>query len=407
MARTSEAAPGSTASLRAANQHRVLAVLRDSRDPVASSSDASAVSDSSGCTGSSTTEPAAFTQAEIARSTGLAPATVSNIVRELTAVGLVESDPGSGRRGSAVRLARGAGVVAGVDFGHSHVAVAVGDLTGRLLAEQRRSLDLAHHHREALDLARRMLRTMTRIHGELRGLGLGLPAPVTGEVVGSSAIFPGWEGVNTRVAAEERFGVPVYVENDANLGALAEHRYGVARGHRCSVFVKVSSGVGAGIIIDGRIFHGASGTAGEIGHLTLDDQGPLCRCGSRGCLEAYASTGTVLAMAAGQLPGATVDELIEAARGGNVSALRVLEDVGSHLGWGLASIVNLLNPAVVVVGGDMAEAGDLLLESARIGLRRHALDSVAQTPVLASRLGERASLVGAVLLAAERTPLVG
>ncbi|MCW2765000.1 MAG: family transcriptional regulator [Nocardioides sp.] len=381
--------PGSTSSLRTANQHRVLDVLR-----------------AGGGAGVAGAEEGTFTQAELARATGLAPATVSNIVRELAASSLVETDPGSGRRGSSVRLARTAGTVAGVDFGHSHVAVAIGDLTGRLIAEERRLLETAHQHVEALDLAWSMLEAMSIEHGAVRHIGLGLPAPVTNEVVRSSAIFPGWEGVNTRLAAEERFGIPVHVENDANLGALAEHRHGVGRGHDSSVFVKISSGVGAGIIIDNELFHGAGGTAGEIGHLTLDETGPLCRCGSRGCLEAYTSTGTVQAMLAGQLPDATLDDIVAAAHRGNVSAQRALEDAGLHLGWGLANIVNLLNPAIVVIGGDMARAGELLLESARIGLRRHALDSAALTPVLASELGERASLVGAVLLAAERTELV-
>ena len=385
--RRTDPAPGSTSSLRTANQQRVLDVLRGSVAEQAS-------------------EDGDFTQAELARATGLAPATVSNIVRELTASGLVETDPGSGRRGSSVRLARGAGLVAGVDFGHSHVAVAVGDLTGRLLAEERRRLEAGHQHTEALRIATEMLHAMTPHHGALRHIGMGLPAPVTDDIIRSSAIFPGWEGVDARAAAEKEFGLPVHVENDANLGALAEHRHGVGRGHDSSVFVKISSGVGAGIIINNQLFHGAGGTAGEIGHLTLDDQGPLCRCGSRGCLEAYTSVGNVLAMMSGQLPDSDLDHVVAAARAGNVSARRAFEDAGLHLGWGLASIVNLLNPSLVVVGGDMARAGELLLESARIGLRRHALDSVALTPVLASELGERASLVGAVLLAAERTELV-
>ncbi|GAB3770412.1 putative NBD/HSP70 family sugar kinase [Nocardioides ginsengisegetis] len=388
-----DAAPGSTSTLRTANQQRVLDVLRSGSAP----------GPTADLTGGD------FTQAELARVTGLAPATVSNIVRELVASGLVETEAGSGRRGSAIRLARAAGIVGGVDFGHSHVAVAIGDLTGRLLAEERQPLEQGHAHIEALRLASSMLDAMTSKFdpaGPIRHIGLGLPAPVTNDVVRSSAIFPGWDGVNTRAAAEEHFGIPVHVENDANLGALAEHRQGVARGHDSSVFVKISSGVGAGIIIHNELFHGSGGTAGEIGHLTLDDAGPLCRCGSRGCLEAYASTGTVLAMMAGQLPDATLDDLLDAARTGNVSAQRALEDAGLHLGKGIASVVNLINPSVVVIGGDMARAGDLLLESARIGLRRHALDSVALTPILASELGERASLVGAVLLAAERTVLV-
>jgi predicted NBD/HSP70 family sugar kinase len=171
--------------------------------------------------------------------------------------------------------------------------------------------------------------------------------------------------------------------------------------------VKISSGVGAGIVVNDELFHGSDGTAGEVGHLTLDDQGPMCRCGSRGCLEAYVSTGAVSAMLAGQLPDARIDEIVEAARKGNVAALRAIEDAGLHLGWGLASVVNLLNPGLVVVGGEMARAGDLLLEATRVGLRRHALDAVAATPVAVSELGERASMVGAVLLAADRTQLLG
>ncbi|KRF35308.1 ROK family transcriptional regulator [Nocardioides sp. Soil805] len=378
--------PGSTASLRTANLQRVVDVLR----------------------GQEAGE--AVTQADIARQTGLAPATVSNIVRELAAGGLLEVEPGRGRRGTTVALARAAGLVAGIDFGHSHVAVALGDMTGTLLAERRQRLDAGHSHTDGLDRAHALLEEMLHEAGldraAIRTIGLGLPAPMTEGVIRSSAILPGWIGVNAPAAARERFGVTVHIDNDANLGALAEHRHGVARGHDSSVFVKVSSGVGAGIVLDDRLFHGNGGTAGEIGHLTLDENGPVCRCGSRGCLEAYTSTVALQSMMALQMPGATVDDIVKAARDGNVSALRALEDAGLHLGWALASVVNLINPALVVVGGEMARADDLLLESARIGLRRHALDAVASTPVVASELGERASLVGAVLLAAERTELL-
>src|SRR3954447_17431618 len=274
--------PGSTASLRAANQHRVLDVLR-------------------GVPSNRAAEPApaaegVFTQAELARVTGLAPATVSSIVRELANAGLVDTEAGSGRRGSAVRVGPDTRIVAGVDFGHSHVAVAVGDLAGRMLAEERVALNGTTEHDQALTMAEDMLVRMAAGRGTLRHVGLGLPAPVNEEVIRSSAIFPGWEGVNARAAAEEAFRAPVQVENDANLGALAEHRRGVGRGHSSTVFVKISSGVGAGIIIGNDLLHGAAGTAGEIGHLTLEEQGPLCRCGSRGCLEAYTSTGTVLSM---------------------------------------------------------------------------------------------------------------
>ena len=148
------------------------------------------------------------------------------------------------------------------------------------------------------------------------------------------------------------------------------------------------------------------GAAGEVGHLTVNEQGPVCRCGSRGCLEAYASSGSVLELMSSQMPGATIDEVVAAAQNGNASALRSLEDASFHLGWGIGSLVNILNPSIVVVGGDLARAGELLLEPARVGLRRHALDAVASTPIVISKLGHRASLVGAVLLAAERTDLL-
>ena len=379
MPRTGRPRPGSTTSLRAANEQRVLDVLRGG--------------------------PEVFTQAELARATGLAPATVSNIVRMLAARGIVESEPGSGRRGAAVRLSPRAGVVAGVDFGHSHVAVAVGDLSGRVIDERRRRVGELGHD-EALAGAREMLGELLEPGVRLRTVGLGLPAPIAGEIVQSQAIFPGWEGINARVVAEEVFGVPVHVENDANLGALAEHRVGVARGHDSSFYVKTSSGVGAGIIVDNELFHGANGTAGEIGHLTLDDQGPLCRCGKRGCLEAFTSTPFVAREVGGAVPGADdVDNVVKAAMEGNVAARRALEEAGSHLGRGLASVVNLVNPSIVVVGGHLASAEDLLLEPARIALRRYALDPVASTPVLPSMLRSRASMVGAVLLAAERTRL--
>jgi predicted NBD/HSP70 family sugar kinase len=351
-----------------------------------------------------------LTQADLARTTGLAPATVSSIVRELAATGLVATVPGSGRRGTTVRLAPTAGVVAGIDFGHSHVSVAVGDLTGHVLGEDHRPLDRGHDHDTGLTHAAEMVDGLLAGLGldkaAVRTTGLGLPAPVIDDVVRSSVILPGWDGVNARRVAERRFAGPVHIENDANLGALAEHRLGSARGHATSIYLKLASGVGSGIIIDGRLFHGASGTAGEVGHLTVNEQGPVCRCGSRGCLETYASTGSVLELMGAQMPGASLDDVIEAARSGNVSALRSIEDAGLHLGWGLGSLVNLFNPALIVVGGDLARAGDLLLDAARVGLRRHALDAVATTPVVASTLGQRASLVGSVLLAAERTDLL-
>jgi predicted NBD/HSP70 family sugar kinase len=386
-------APGSTASLRTANQRRVLDVLLAN---------------------------GTATQAEIARETGLAGGTVSSIVRELAAAEILSTVAGAGRRGTEVRLARGAGSVAAIDFGHTHVAVALGDMRGRVLGERTHRLPPAYDVDEGMGRAAELLDRLLEESGtdlsDVRNLGMGLPCPISDGVVMSSAIMPAWVGVNARQVAESRLRIPVHLDNDANLGALGEHRRGVGRGHANVVFVKVSSGVGAGLILDHQLFRGTTGIAGEIGHLTFDEQGPLCRCGSRGCLEAYAATGPALAMMAGQMPlpeqspdgsgRPGIDAIIEAAKQGSVPARRVFEDAGLHLGWGLATITNLLNPGVIAVGGDMSHAGDLLLESARVGLRRHGLAGAASTPIKVAHLGDRASIVGGLMLAIDATDLV-
>ncbi|MFC6285482.1 ROK family protein [Nocardioides sp. GCM10027113] len=381
-------APGSTSSLRAANQRRVVEVLQRSEDrrPVS--------------------------QADIARATRLAPATVSNIVRELSGAGMVETTVVGGRRGTMVRIAREAGYVAGIDFGHRHLRVAVGDLSGEIHAVEREPIAPDHPHEDGLALAGEMLDRLAAQVGTERSaiahVGLGLPTPLDRDgLVMSAAILPGWVGVDAHREAERVLGRPTTIENDANLGALAEHRWGAGRGHATMAYVKVSSGVGAGLVIDGQIFRGAFGTAGELGHLTIDEQGPFCRCGSRGCLEAYASVGMAQEALADQMPGAGVDDLVAAARQGAMGPLRVFEDAGLRLGWGLAMLANLLNPSCVVVGGDMSRAGDLLLDPVRVGLRRHALASVsAATEVRLASLGDRASVIGAVMLALDSTELI-
>lgn len=384
---TSTSAPGSTASLRAANQRRVIDALREA------------------------TANAPISQADIARTTHLAPATVSNIVRELAGVGLVETTGGAGRRGTEVRISRRAGLVAAVDFGHRHLRMAVGDLGGTVLAEDRLPLAPDHEHEVGLAMAETMLcgllDSIAAGSADLLSVGMGLPAPVGQDgLVISSSILPGWVGVDAAAVARDRFAKPVHVDNDANLCALAEHRVGAGVGHDCMVYLKVSSGVGAGILIDGRPFRGSAGTAGEIGHLTYDENGPICRCGSRGCLEAYTSVGMLQEMLHLQHPDTSMSDLVATARGGDLAVQRAFEDVGSRLGWGIAVIANLLNPSCLVIGGDMALAGDLLLESVRDGVRRHALAPVSSTLTLTlGALGERSAVMGALLLALDSTEL--
>jgi predicted NBD/HSP70 family sugar kinase len=375
------AMPGSQTSLHEANQRRVIQAVRESGAP---------------------------TQADIARSTGLSRATVSNIVRELTAGGLLVVTPTSagGRRARAVSLAPGAGIAVGVDFGHSHLRVAIGNLAREVIAERVIPIDVGASAADGLSAAERLMDELLASAGATRddvvGIGLGVPGPVdavTG-TIGSSTILPGWAGIHAAEEAARRLGRPVHVDNDANLGALGEMTWGAARGHADAAYIKISSGVGAGIVIGGRLYHGPGGTAGELGHLTLDERGPMCRCGNRGCLETYAGgryLAELLRHAHGD--GLTTARIVELALAGDAPCRRAVSDAGRYVGAGVASLCNLLNPTRVVVGGDLGRAGDLLLNPMAEAVRRSAIASAASlVSIVPGVLGDRAEVLGALAL---------
>ncbi len=349
-----------------------------------------------------------LTQAEIARATGLSAATVSNIVRELKEGGTVEVTDTSagGRRARSVSLSGDAGIVIGVDFGHTHLRVAVGNLAHQVLAEEAEPLDVDASWVEGFDRAEALVgRLLTGIGVSLHkaiGVGLGVPGPIDVEsgTLGSTAILPGWAGINPREELSRRLGVPVYVDNDANLGALGELVWGSGRGVKDLAYIKVASGVGAGLVINGQIYRGPGGTAGEIGHITLDESGPVCRCGNRGCLETFAAARYVLPLLQGSHgPELTMERVVELARDGDPGCRRVITDVGRHVGSGVASLCNLLNPSRVVLGGSLAEAGELVLAPIRESVGRYAIPSAArQLSVLTGSLGGRAEVLGALAL---------
>ncbi|MCX5193761.1 ROK family transcriptional regulator [Streptomyces sp. NBC_00249] len=349
-----------------------------------------------------------LTQAEIARTTGLSAATVSNIVRELKEAGTVEVTDTSagGRRARSVSLSGDAGIVIGVDFGHTHLRVAVGNLAHQVLAEESEPLDVDASWVDGFDRAEALVGRLIAGVGVSRdkviGVGLGVPGPIDVEsgTLGSTAILPGWAGINPRQELSQRLGVPVYVDNDANLGALGELVWGSGRGVKDLAYIKVASGVGAGLVINGEIYRGPGGTAGEIGHITLDESGPVCRCGNRGCLETFAAARYVLPLLQGSHgPELTMERVVELAREGDPGCRRVITDVGRHIGSGVASLCNLLNPSRVVLGGSLAEAGELVLAPIRESVGRYAIPSAArQLSVLTGSLGGRAEVLGALAL---------
>ncbi|MCJ0868998.1 MULTISPECIES: ROK family transcriptional regulator [unclassified Streptomyces] len=349
-----------------------------------------------------------LTQAEIARSTGLSAATVSNIVRELKEAGTVEVTDTSagGRRARSVSLSGDAGIVIGVDFGHTHLRVAVGNLAHQVLAEESEPLDVDASWVDGFDRAEALVGRLVEGIGigrdKVIGVGLGVPGPIDLEsgTLGSTAILPGWAGINPRRELSQRLGVPVYVDNDANLGALGELVWGSGRGVKDLAYIKVASGVGAGLVINGQIYRGPGGTAGEIGHITLDESGPVCRCGNRGCLETFAAARYVLPLLqSSHGPELTMERVVELARDGDPGCRRVITDVGRHIGSGVASLCNLLNPSRVVLGGSLADAGELVLAPIRESVGRYAIPSAArQLSVLTGSLGGRAEVLGALAL---------
>jgi predicted NBD/HSP70 family sugar kinase len=305
-----------------------------------------------------------------------------------------------------VSLNRAAGVAVGIDFGHRHLRVAVSDLSHVVLAEAWCEMDVDHSAAEGLDRAAQFVDQVLDEAGADRhhviGVGMGLPAPIdrnSGSVQGSS-ILPGWVAVDAAGEASDRLGLPVEVENDANLGALAEYAWGAAKGRSEVVYIKVSSGIGAGLISGGKLQHGVSGTAGEIGHMVLAEGGPICRCGNRGCLEALASSRAVAdLLAASRREPVSTPQLIELSAAGDEAARRLIADAGRAIGIAVANLCNILNPQSVIVGGDLAAAGDTLLDPIRDVVRRTAVPTaVADLEVVAGVHGDRAEMLGALAL---------
>jgi len=352
-----------------------------------------------------------MTRAELGGRMGTSRATVSTTIAQLMQDGLVDEQAapttyGSrGRPPTVLALTQRAGVAVGVDLGRTHARVVLAHLGHEVLAEEAVTLDEQGTAKQAFtaveDLVDRVIAAAGVKRQELVGAGLGLPAPLdaTGHLT-SVTIPPEWARADPAAALAERLGVDVMVDNDANLGALAEARWGAGRRFTNLFYVKASTGIGAGLVFDGRLFRGSTGTAGELGHVTVDETGLVCRCGSRGCLEVRAGGHALVAEVAhsGYAVG-TLGELIATAQRGDPACQRVLADAGEALGVALAAVLNIVNPDRVVLGGELGSAGELVLGSLRERLSRHALASAFRSAsVVQGELGERAESLGAVLL---------
>ena len=361
-------------------------------------------------------------RAELARTTGLSRATVSMLIEELEEAHIVEQhDAGedfrprnTGRPPIPLSLVPSAAFAVGLDVGRQHVRVAVCDLSGKPVLDKWSPADVDHAPMESLDLAYDLVRSALDATGvepdRLLGVGMGLAAPIntlTGELE-AYGILPGWEGIRPAAEMERRLGVSVQLDNDANLGALGEKVFGVARGVDDLIYVRLSAGVGAGLILSGRPYHGARGVAGEIGHVSVVENGLICRCGNRGCLETVASPVAVAALLERSTGRhVSVPELLELVRLGDRGAKRAVSDAGELVGRALATLVNMLNPDLVVVGGELAGAGAVLLDPIRTAIERHGVITASgAATVTAGTLGDRAEVLGAAALILAQSPRV-
>ncbi|GAA4367414.1 ROK family transcriptional regulator [Nocardioides caricicola] len=357
-----------------------------------------------------------MSRADLARATGLSRTTVSSLVSELIAHDhVVETADrgrphkgGSGRPPLLVTLSTPGGGVAGVDIGHRHVRVAVADRSGAVLAEDTAAVDVDEDGGAALDRAARMVRQSLRVAGlaraNLHAVGMCVPAPLDRRSASiRTGILPGWRQLSPAEELHRRLDVPVFADNDANLGALAELTRGVARGVADVVYVKVASGLGAGIVLGGRLHRGATGIAGELGHVQIGEDGQVCRCGNRGCLETLvAAPRLVELLQPAYDEELSVERILELDGDDDAGVRRVLSDAGRVIGRALADLCNSLNPELVVVGGSLGRSASLG-DGIRSSVGRYAQpDTAAALRVVSGELGDRAEVVGAVSLAIAR-----
>jgi predicted NBD/HSP70 family sugar kinase len=350
-----------------------------------------------------------ISRAELARRSNLSRSTVSSIIATLLAAGLVcETGIGSsqgGRRPIMIEFNYQSALVIGIELGSTTLTLLLTDLAATVLRRAYAPFNSAEGPEACsarlAEQVHRVLAEAAISRQQIVGVGVGVPGPLGYTTGRPSAppVLPGWQGVPLRALLEAALGMRVFVENDANLGALAEHRWGAAQGWENVAYLYLGSvGIGAGLILDGRLYRGDIGSAGEIGHLMVEEDGPACRCGSSGCLEAVAGLPAVLKRArAIGLPVAQFGDLLSLARQGDDSAIALLDATGEYLGIAVASTLNMINPGCIVIGGSMAEAGELLLGSLRRTLQRRGLSiAVDHVTIIPGMLGSDVVAIGAV-----------
>jgi glucokinase-like ROK family protein len=368
--------------------------------------------------------PGGISRAELAQRMDLSRAAMTAIVNDLLQSDIIretESRNGmSGRPPIILEINPSRGHVVGIDMGASHLSIIVTDFAAQVIDEVEVPFNIADGPEACLKQANTLLEELLKKNeleiNRLSAIGIGVPGPIASEAgtVFAPPIMPGWDGYPIQASLEEKWNLPVSLNNDAELGALGEWAYGAGRGEDFLAYIKVGTGVGSGILLNGQIYRGATGSAGEIGHLTIEENGPLCTCGNAGCLEALAG-GRAIALQAreairkgqrtllssmGPVEAITARDVASAARRGDLVAQQIISRAGSYLGIAIAGMVNLFNPRMLVVGGGVAQVGDLLLQPIRDTIARRSLQASARTvKINTAVLRRRSSGMGAIVQA--------
>jgi glucokinase-like ROK family protein len=368
--------------------------------------------------------PGGISRAELAQRMDLSRAAMTAIVNDLLESKVIRETEArnaqNGRPPIILDINAARGYVVGIDMGASHLSIILSDFAAQVLDEIETPFSVADGPEQCLQQANLLLDDLLKKNQlslkNISAMGLGVPGPIASEagMVYAPPIMPGWDGYPIQANLEAKWGFPVSLNNDAELGALGEWAYGVGRGNNHLAYIKVGTGIGSGLLMNGQIYRGATGSAGEIGHLTIEENGPLCDCGNYGCLEALAGGKAISRQAReavqkgqrtllsnmGPLESLSARDVASAARRGDLVSQKIIANAGRYLGIAIAGLVNLFNPQTVVIGGGVAQIGDLLLQPIRDTVSRRSLQASARNvKINTAVLRRHSSGMGAIVQA--------
>ncbi len=307
-------------------------------------------------------------------------------------------------------------LIVGVDIGGTWIRAGLCNARGEIIQRAKAPTPAREEPEVGLERIKSIVREV--LTDRVEAIGVGAPGPLDPwrGVIVKAPNLERWKDVHLKDVLEEEFGLPVYVGNDCNVAALAEQHFGAGQGVKNLIYITVSTGIGGGIIVDDRLLLGGQGFAAEVGHQTIDVNGPRCKCGNIGCLEALASGSAIArraveliekgretaiaALVGGDLTKVTAEVVNEAARRGDELAIELIQQAGFYIGVGIVNLLHLFNPEMVIIGGGVSKAGDLLFEPIRSTVRERAMMDLywEKTPIVPSTLGDDVGILGAVAL---------